>query len=76
LSEPTEDIAKLVLTIELDLLPEWFEAVKRVAASHVRRLGVIEKPDQWVVMCELDRDRVEPFQAALSEAWTAFRASE
>lgn len=72
MSEPAAPVT-LHLTIEAALLPGWFEALKGVAARHVRRMAVIEKPDEWVVMVELDRERVEGFQAALGEAWDAWR---
>ena len=66
----------LTLRIEQALLPDWFEEIKTIAASHVRRMGVIERPDEWIVQCELDPDKAEPFKAALGEAWAARRAAE
>mgnify|MGYP001454523103 CR=1 FL=1 len=73
MSEPSPTVT-LHLTIEAALLPGWFEALKGVAARHVRRMAVIEKPAEWVVMVGLARERVESFQAALGEAWTRWSA--
>ena len=54
------------------LLPGWFDEVRRIAPGFVRRMAVIEKPDEWLVLCELDPERVDPFTEALDEAWSAW----
>jgi len=60
------------LRIEKALVPEWFDEVRKVASRFVRRMAVIEKPDELVVQCELPASQVEAFHAALAEAWAAF----
>lgn len=66
----------LTLRIEQALLPDWFEEIKAIAARHVRRMGVIERPEEWIVQCELDPDKADSFKQALGEAWAARRERE
>ncbi|MFT4624079.1 MAG: hypothetical protein ACI8PZ_002738 [Myxococcota bacterium] len=68
------DHTVVALSIEAALLPGWFEAVKGVAAKFVRRMAVVEKPDEWLVHCELPAVKAEAFHAALQEAWTVYNA--
>ena len=49
--------------------------IKDLAAGHVRRMGVIERDDKWVVLCDLPPEGRPAFAAALQEAWTAFQES-
>lgn len=72
---PTDPVV-LTLKIEPALLPDWYDEVQTLAAGFVRRMGVIERPEGWIVQCELEPDRVEPFKQALNEAWEARRARE
>jgi hypothetical protein len=60
------------LRIEAALLPSWFAEVERIAARMVRRMVVIEKPDEWIVQCELPKSQVDAFQEALQDAWDRF----
>lgn len=62
----------LQLHLEAALLPGWFEEVKRIAARHVRRMAVIEKPDEWVVRCEVPEDGKDAFREALEAAWADY----
>lgn len=57
------------LRIDAALIPDWFDEVRRIAVGRVRRMAVVEKPDVWVVQCELHRDNVEAFKDALAVAW-------
>lgn len=72
---PTDPVV-ITLKIEPTLLPDWYDEVQTLAAGFVRRMGVIEHPEGWIVQCELEPDRVEPFKQALTEAWAAYRARE
>ena len=69
------DHTVVALTIEAALLPGWFEAVKGVAARFVRRMAVVEKPDEWIVHCELPIAKAEAFRDALQDAWTEYNAN-
>lgn len=69
-----EDLIIVPLEIEAALLPDWYDAVVRVAHPLCRRIGVIEKPEGWFVQVQLPRDRVDAFKAGLIEAWDAFVA--
>jgi hypothetical protein len=60
------------LTIERELLPEWFDAVQAVAARHARRMAVIDQPDQYVVQVELPVADKDAFADGLQAAWTTF----
>lgn len=65
--EPT--LTRLVLEMPLDTDPAWIERVKRIAAPHVVRLGVVEHPEKQVVICELEPHRKPALAAALQKAW-------
>lgn len=62
----------IALRIEAALLPRWFDEVRRVSAGHMRRMAVVEKPDEWIVRIELPEEAVAAWHAALAEAWQAF----
>lgn len=64
----------VALTIEPELLPEWFEAVKDIAARLCRRMAVVEDPRAWLVRIELPKERVGELNQALSSAWEDFVA--
>ena len=68
------DHTVLAITIEPQLLPEWFEALRDVVTDHARRMAVIEKPDSWICRIEIQKDRVPGFSDALGEAWQVFVA--
>ena len=68
-----DELVRMALRIPGELLPDWFDEVQRVAAAHVRRMGVVEKPDEWLVQVELDPERAEAFHTALQAAWAAFQ---
>ncbi len=72
-STTPEDCVVIALTIESALLPGWFDALKTVAAGFVRRMAVIEKPDEWIVHCELPEADVQAFSEALQAAWTVWQ---
>ena len=76
MSDDTPQPIVLTLRIEEALLPDWFEEIKAIAAHHVRRMGVIERPEEWIVQCELDPDKAAGFKQALGEAWAARRERE
>ncbi|TNE90433.1 MAG: hypothetical protein EP330_08030 [Deltaproteobacteria bacterium] len=69
-----EDLIIVPLSIEAALLPDWYDAVVRVAHPLCRRIGVIEKPDEWLVQIQLPKDRVGAFKEGLVAAWEAFVA--
>ena len=71
-SDTPEGHVVLGLRIEAALLPEWFEAVRDVASRHVRRMAVVEKPDEWFVRAEIAEDKMPAFQEELAAAWDAF----
>ena len=73
-STTPDDHTVVALTIEAALLPGWFDAIQKVAARFVRRMAVVEKPDEWIVHCELPVVKAEAFRDALQEAWTAYNA--
>lgn len=62
------------MTVEVALLPEWFDAIREIAGRYVRRMLVVEKPDEWIIKVELHEERVDAFRQALSERWEAFVA--
>ena len=70
------DHTVLALKIEAALLPGWFDELQKVAARFVRRMAVVEKPDEWIVHCELPVAQAVPFRDALQEAWTVYNAEE
>jgi hypothetical protein len=70
-----EDLIIVPLTIETALLPDWYDAVVRVAHPLCRRIGVIEKPDGWFVQVQLPRERVDAFKAGLLMAWEDYVAA-
>lgn len=71
-SDTPPDHVVLGIEIEIDLTPEWWEAILAVAPDHVRRMSTLEKPEQWYVRVELHKDNVEAFSADLAMAWEAF----
>lgn len=75
MADPTDAPAQMLqLHLPVELGPAWLERVKKVAIPHVVRLGVIEKPDEWVVLCELKPGARAPLTDALQEAWTVWNA--
>ena len=74
-STPPDHIV-ISLKIDVGLLPEWFAEVRQLAVGRVRRMAVIEKPDQWIVQCEIHRDKADEFKSALATAWTAFQSPD
>ena len=73
MSEEEVEVVRMALRIPSELLPDWFEEVQRVAAAHARRMGVVEKPEEWLVQVELTPENTESFQADLQAAWSAFQ---
>ncbi len=68
------DHTVIALTIEAELLPEWFESVKDIAARLCRRMAVVERPEAWLVQIELPKERVGELSEALASAWGEFVA--
>ena len=62
------------LSVDTALLPEWFEAIERVAARHCRRMQVIERPEAHLVRIELPILAKPTLEAELMEAWDGFVA--
>ena len=67
-----DDLIIVPLEIEAALLPEWYDAVVRVAHPLCKRIGVIEKPDGWFVQVQLPKENVGDFKEGLLVAWEAF----
>ena len=79
--EPPDDRDKtpsdhqvIALQIDANLLPEWFDAIKRLAVRHARRMAVLEKPEQWTVRLELPKASIAAFKEDLGTEWGAFVA--
>lgn len=68
------ELTVVSLSVEAALLPEWFQAIERVAAKHCRRMQVIEKPDEHLVHIELPLLAKPNLERDLMEAWEAFVA--
>jgi hypothetical protein len=68
------ELTVVALSVEVALLPEWFEAIERVAARHCRRMQVIEKPDEHLVQIELPVLARPALERELMEAWQVFVA--
>lgn len=73
MSDAPDDSVRMVLEVPLDLVPDWVDVIKDLAAGHVRRMGIIERDDKWVVLCDLPPQGRPAFAAALQEAWTTFQ---
>lgn len=72
---PTDsDLIIVPLSVDVGLLPEWYEAIRAVAIPLCTRIGTIEQPERWLVQVQLPRDRVDAFKQGLVEAWEAFVA--
>lgn len=68
------ELTVVALSVEVSLLPEWFQAIERVAARHCRRMQVIEKPDEHIVHIELPLFAKPALERDLMEAWEGFVA--
>lgn len=66
------ELTVVSLSVEASLLPEWFEAIERVAARHCRRMQVIERPDAHLVRIELPKLARPTLEQELMVAWEAF----
>ncbi len=73
-SDTPEDHLVLALEVDVALLPEWFDAIKDLAAEFARRMAVMEHPETWRIRLELPKDRVADFHGRLGQAWEVFVA--
>jgi hypothetical protein len=69
------ELTVISLSVDVSLLPEWFEAIEKVAAKYCRRMQVIEKPDEHLVHIELPVLAKPNLNRDLMEAWEVFVAS-
>lgn len=68
------ELTVVSLSVDVALLPEWFQAIEGVAARHCRRMQVIEKPDEHIVQIELPVLARPTLERELMEAWEGFVA--
>ena len=74
-SDTPEDHFVIALEVEVALLPEWYEAIEKLAAEFSRRMAVMEHPETWRIRIELPKDRGDAFREQLQEAWDGFVAT-
>ncbi len=73
-SDTPPDHTVIALSIDSELLPEWFDAVRDIAGGLARRMVVVEAPEAWFAKVELHDERVDTFRDHLAAAWETFVA--
>ncbi|MCA9570341.1 MAG: hypothetical protein KC656_21000 [Myxococcales bacterium] len=66
------ELTVVSLSVDVALLPEWFDAIERVAARHCRRMQRIERPDAHLVHIEVPVLARPAMEQELMEAWDTF----
>jgi hypothetical protein len=71
-SDTPADHFVIGLEVEVALLPEWFDAIKAIAADFARRMAVQEHPEVWRIRIEMPKAQKDAFNARLQADWDVF----